>query len=45
MTHDMDKTIASLLEALSFSPNNMRLKKHVAELLQQADRNEEALQQ
>ncbi|WP_040447492.1 AAA family ATPase [Ktedonobacter racemifer] len=41
----MDKTIASLLEALSFSPNNMRLKKHVAELLQQAGRNEEALQQ
>src|SRR5579883_2337902 len=43
--HDMDKTIASLLEALKFSPNNVRLKKHVAELLEQAGRNEEALQQ
>lgn len=42
---DMDKTIAALLEALQFSPNNIRLRKHVAELLLQADRNDEAIDQ
>jgi transitional endoplasmic reticulum ATPase len=42
---DMDKTIAALLEALQFSPNNIRLRKHVAELLLQADRNDEAIEQ
>lgn len=41
--HDMDKTIAALLEALSFSPNNVRLRKHVAELLLQAGRAGEAI--
>lgn len=39
----MDRTIAALLEALSFSPNNVRLRKHVAELLLQAGRNDEAI--
>lgn len=42
---DMDKTIAALLEALSFSPQNIRLRKHVAELLLQAGRNDEAIEQ
>jgi transitional endoplasmic reticulum ATPase len=42
---DMDKTIAALLEALSFSPHNIRLRKHVAELLLQAGRNDEAIEQ
>ena len=36
MMQGMDKTIAALLEALSFSPHNIRLRKHVAELLVQA---------
>ncbi len=45
MTQDMDKTITALLEALKFSPNNIRLKKHVAELLQQAGRIDEAIEQ
>ncbi len=45
MTQDMDRTIAALLEALKFSPNNIRLKKHVAELLLQAGRVAEAIVQ
>ena len=44
MMQDMDKTIAALLEALSFSPHNIRLRKHVAELLVQAGRNDEAIE-
>jgi transitional endoplasmic reticulum ATPase len=42
---EMDKAIAALLEALQFSPNNIRLRKHVAELLLQAGRNDEAIEQ
>lgn len=42
---DMDRTIAALLEALSFSPQNIRLRKHIAELLLQAGRNDEAIEQ
>src|SRR5690349_17995477 len=46
ITHmqDIEKTITALLEALQFSPNNIRLKKHVAELLLQVGRNDEAIQ-
>lgn len=32
---NMDKAIAALLEALEFTPNNVRLRKHVAELMLQ----------
>lgn len=40
---DFEKNIASLLEALKFSPDNVPLKKHIAELLLQAGRTEEAV--
>ncbi|HEY7418364.1 MAG TPA: AAA family ATPase, partial [Ktedonobacteraceae bacterium] len=43
--NNMDHTISALLEALRFSPNNVRLRKQVAELLMQAARNEEAVEQ
>jgi transitional endoplasmic reticulum ATPase len=42
---DMDKAISALYEALQISPGNIRLKKHLAELLLQAGRNSEAIQQ
>ena len=42
---EIDKNIAPLLEALKFSPNNIPLKKHIAELLLQAGRTNEAIQQ
>jgi SpoVK/Ycf46/Vps4 family AAA+-type ATPase len=41
---DFERNIASLLEALKFSPDNIPLKKHVAELLLQAGRTDEAIQ-
>src|SRR5260370_39476805 len=41
---DFERNIASLLEALKFSPDNIPLKKHVAELLLQAGRTDEDLQ-
>jgi transitional endoplasmic reticulum ATPase len=41
--NDIHKTISALLEALQFSPNNIRLQKHVAELLLQSGRDEEAI--
>jgi transitional endoplasmic reticulum ATPase len=41
---DFEKTLAALLEALSFSPNNLPLKKHVAEMLLQAGQIEKAIQ-
>lgn len=40
---DFEKNIAALLEALKFSPDNIPLKKHLAELLLQAGRTEEAV--
>jgi SpoVK/Ycf46/Vps4 family AAA+-type ATPase len=40
---DFDKNIAALLEALKFSPDNVPLKKHVAEMLLQAGRTDEAI--
>ncbi len=43
--NEVDKNIAPLLEALKFSPNNIPLKKHVAELLLQAGKTHEAIQQ
>lgn len=43
--HDSDKTIAALFDALQFSPGNVRLRKHLAELLMQAERYEEAIGQ
>jgi transitional endoplasmic reticulum ATPase len=42
---NMDKAIEALYEALQVSPNNIRLKKHLAELLLEAGRNNEAIQQ
>src|SRR5260370_36559348 len=41
---DFERNIASLLEALKFSPDNIPLKKHVAELLLQAGPTNEALE-
>lgn len=41
---DFDRNIAALLEALKFSPDNIPLKKHIAELLLQAGRTDEAIQ-
>lgn len=41
---DFDRNIAALLEALKFSPDNIPLKKHVAEMLLQAGRTDEAIQ-
>lgn len=40
---DFDRNIAALLEALKFSPENIPLKKHIAELLLQAGRTDEAI--
>ena len=45
MMNNMNHTISALLEALRYSPNNVRLRKQVAELLMQAARNEEAVEQ
>lgn len=42
---DIDKTVAALLEALKFSPHNVRLRRQVAELLLQAGKDEEAITQ
>lgn len=41
---DFERNIASLLEALKFSPDNIPLKKHIAELLLQAGRTDETVQ-
>ena len=41
---DFEKNLAVLLEALKFSPDNLPLKKHVAELLLQAGQTEKAMQ-
>ncbi|GCE16170.1 AAA family ATPase [Tengunoibacter tsumagoiensis] len=42
---DIDNTIHALLEALQFSPTNIRLRKHIAEMLMQAGRYSEAIEQ
>ncbi len=42
---DREKQIAALLAALKFSPDNIILKKHVADLLLEAGRTDEAIQQ
>ncbi|MDQ2716223.1 MAG: AAA family ATPase [Chloroflexota bacterium] len=42
---DGDKAIAPLLEALKFSPTNIPLRKHIAELLVESGRNAEAVEQ
>lgn len=41
---DFEKNLAALLEALKFSPDNLPLKKHVAEMLLQAGKTEKAIQ-
>ncbi len=41
---DLEHNIATLLEALTFSPDNIPLKKHVAQLLLRAKRYDEAIQ-
>lgn len=41
---DFEKTLAALLEALKYSPENLPLKKHVAEMLLQGGRTEQAIQ-
>ena len=41
---DFEKTLAALLEALKLSPENLPLKKHVAEMLLQAGQVEKAIQ-
>jgi transitional endoplasmic reticulum ATPase len=41
---DFEKTLAALLEALKFSPDNLPLKKHVAEMLLQSGQTEKAIQ-
>lgn len=40
---DYDQNIAPLLEALKFSPDNIPLKRHVADMLRQAGRTQEAI--
>ncbi len=42
---EMDKNIAPLLEALRFSPTNIPLKKHIAELMLQSRKIDEAIEQ
>ena len=42
---NMDKAIAALLEALEFTPNNVRLRKHVVELMLQAGQLDAAIVQ
>ena len=41
---DFQKTLAALLEALQYSPDNLPLKKHVAEMLLQGGQIEKAIQ-
>lgn len=41
---DFEKTIAALLEALTLSPDNVPLKKHIAEMCLQAGRTDDAIQ-
>jgi len=44
LMQDFEKSMQTLLEALKFSPNNLLLKKHVAEMLLQAGQAEKAIQ-
>ena len=42
---NMDKAISALLEALEFTPNNVRLRKHVVDLMLQANQLDAAIAQ
>lgn len=42
--HEFEKQLETLLEALKYSPDNMPLKKHVAEMLLQAGQTDQAIQ-